>query len=192
MTSFKIHPALPNIVYVNLGSDPLEIYFNPEMEITNDVSGFDAMFGVKFTPATYDGKVIAFGYWKDAWTGPGDTREIGIWSFLDEELRASAVINKNTAELKNGYYTVYLDTPLEILFGVEYVLGNLYKEGDKQLISAPTGSILKDRNILYLQSIANLEDTVFQFPTGDLPEDTNFGPGTAIYTLEPPGYSSIT
>jgi hypothetical protein len=187
MTSFKIHPALPNIVYVNNGSDPLEIYFNPDMVLDSGFLPSSFMYGVKFTPATYDGKVIAFGYWKDAWTGLGDTREIGIWSFSDEELRASAVINKNTAELKNGYYTVYLDTPLEILFGVEYVLGNLYKEGDR--LVTPTDPVLKDRNILYLQSIA--ANPVFEFPEGD-EDPRNFGPGTAIYTLEPPGYSSIT
>jgi hypothetical protein len=188
MTSFKIHPPLPNIVVVNVGSDPLSIYFNPEMELQNENITFDAMFGVKFTPTVYDGKVIAFGWWKDAWTGPGNTRQIGIWSFSDELLKASVIINKNTAELKNGYYTVYLDTPIEILFGVEYVLGNVLKTGDKLLISAPTGSILKDRNITYSQSIANIGDPSFKFPTGDI-EATNFGPGTAIYNIEPPGYT---
>jgi hypothetical protein len=185
MTSFKIRQTLSNIV--NIGSDPTEIYFNPEMKLESEqILPSSFMYGVKFTPATFDGKIIAFGYWKDAWIGPGDTREIGIWSFSDQNLRASAVINKNTAQLKNGYYTVYIDEPFKILFGVEYVLGNLYIGGDKLL--NPVGDNLKDRNTIYLQSIANDDPPVFKFPIGD-EEPRNFGPGTAIYTLDPPGYT---
>ena len=94
-----------------------------------DTADSNIVLGIEFK-LCYDVIATAFGFPKNLWTGPGDTRTSGVYRISDEVLLGEATINKTTDPLVFDQYIHSIDIPVELTAGVNYVVVTTIVPGD--------------------------------------------------------------